>query len=477
MSPTAECPTTLLGITPGILLRIDVLPRIIPDVALCWPHKPNDMLQLVGVLVLGLCVGPGQSRLLAEVWQISRGKRNKGKDDDGDAYLPKIIDDDVKVPRKEFEFKLRFFIWNNYLDILRVGSRRNIISRLVQTLFWLSVALLALWILPSTNPYVFFWNLAGLIVGLMWNIWAGPASLVWVSTLHIATTVITFKINTLLDGTPTQKAMLRRLLDATTIKSAGETQDKWSHTRSNEWHREVARPLQRLLADLDMLSKGWEKGIVLLIVNGCMASCGFLLIVLSPTLEPWIQSHLRTEPTLPLGLVISAHRTLFVALAMTNLAGPFHVIFEPASVSTAFAKLRGVLNDVRCRILKSEVDSRICILERAMAAANNGEGVGFCIYGFVVDTNDLLEPLVKATLALFTTAAGIALTYAWDLIVNESSVSSVITEHLGKGTVEEPKCNVLDVEQLDALNAVYSLMDSNCTYQLELSPNGARMLP
>ena len=96
-----------------------------------------------------------------------------------------------------------------------------------------------------------------------------------------------------------------------------------------------------------------------------------------------------------------------------------------------------------------------------MNSANHGEGAGFCIFGTVVDSSILIDPFVKYFTGFVVFAQGVAIKYAWDL--------TILSE-------ETQCCSTLGQEHVQALDAVYNLMASNCTYYVELGPAGAKLL-
>ena len=49
------------------------------------------------------------------------------------------------------------------------------------------------------------------------------------------------------------------------------------------------------------------------------------------------------------------------------------------------------MNKVRIHDLNREIDKRLIILERAMANVNHGQGVGFEVFGFVINKKQLKQ--------------------------------------------------------------------------------------
>jgi hypothetical protein len=61
----------------------------------------------------------------------------------------------------------------------------------------------------------------------------------------------------------------------------------------------------------------------------------------------------------------------------------------PAEVSTGADTLKEKLNDIRISDFSRETDDKVSILERALANCNDGQGVGFCVMGTVIDKKTL----------------------------------------------------------------------------------------
>ncbi len=61
----------------------------------------------------------------------------------------------------------------------------------------------------------------------------------------------------------------------------------------------------------------------------------------------------------------------------------------PAEVSTGADTVKEKLNDIRISDFSRETDDKVSILERALANCNDGQGVGFCVMGTVIDKKTL----------------------------------------------------------------------------------------
>jgi hypothetical protein len=74
---------------------------------------------------------------------------------------------------------------------------------------------------------------------------------------------------------------------------------------------------------------------------------------------------------------------------------PLMVLTAPAGVSTACDDLKERLNQVRINDLNRSTHERLAILESAMANVNHGQGVGFSVFGYVIDKNMLIVMAAK----------------------------------------------------------------------------------
>ena len=132
-----------------------------------------------------------------------------------------------------------------------------------------------------------------------------------------------------------------------------------------------------------------------------MSASAFLCLALSPSLGPW-----AVEQT---GVAwFGSFLTGMGALGVVhNLFLPLQLLAAPAALSTACDDLKEKLNAVRISDLSPEIDARLIILERAMTNVNHGQGVGFNVFGFVIDKKMLT--LMAAKLYAVGSAAFTAL--------------------------------------------------------------------
>eukprot|EP01043_Picozoa_sp_COSAG02_P026824 COSAG02_NODE_1556_length_11948_cov_8.326441_5_plen_537_part_00 len=199
----------------------------------------------------------------------------------------------------------------------------------------------------------------------------GRATKIWIGTLHIATELISAEIDAII-------AALER-----------ELKTKRLDTTEEQWEATVVEPVRGLIRDLETLSDGWANGALAITFsqtgNACFCVCG----ALSPTFGPWAVEQSGHEW---IGTALTCYCVL---RAVRNLLHPLKLLAAPAALSTKCDDLKEKLNAVRISDLSPEIDARLIILERAMANVNRGQGVGFNVFGFVIDKKMLTLMAVK----------------------------------------------------------------------------------
>ena len=81
-----------------------------------------------------------------------------------------------------------------------------------------------------------------------------------------------------------------------------------------------------------------------------------------------------------------------------------NVTLTPAGVSTNCDRLLMKLNAIRLNDVSHEVHERVLVLETGLRNANTGKGIGFSVYGVVVNK----KMIYKVTLQIFSAAAFVA---------------------------------------------------------------------
>ncbi len=190
--------------------------------------------------------------------------------------------------------------------------------------------------------------------------------------LFAATATVTLK---------TATALIGSRVDAIIVTVAAEAATEGQDLVPEEWHRRVAAPCTQLVADLRLLTEGWATSLVLSVAGSVVVIVALLCVALSPYMAETLSEENTGLPWLS-GLV----RGLFFFSAVIVI--PLDMLLAasaPAEVSTQCDALKETLNDVRINDLSAETDAKVAILERALANANRGQGVGFAVSGTVID--------------------------------------------------------------------------------------------
>ena len=155
----------------------------------------------------------------------------------------------------------------------------------------------------------------------------------------------------------------------------------------SEWLDKVVKPTKRLLDDLKHLSAGWGKGVIVVMISCGTLVVALLLAALSPSLGEWAQEKCAGRVWERFSdckyALTGIHAASYIGVAICA-TGPLTVLYAPAVVSTKCDELKEAINDVRVSDLvrlsqkvKDRGDKRLDLLEKAMALANHGQGVGF----------------------------------------------------------------------------------------------------
>eukprot|EP01043_Picozoa_sp_COSAG02_P054110 COSAG02_NODE_6075_length_3821_cov_16.445401_2_plen_461_part_00 len=219
-------------------------------------------------------------------------------------------------------------------------------------------------------------NRCSIMACTMWYITAFRARGIWTGTLHVASELVASKIDVI----------------TTTLKE--ELHTDGTDMSLEDWETTVAQPVRALIRDdLDHLSRGWARGALLSTLLSVAQLCSFVCLALSSKLGPWAVEHSG---------VARADIAIAIVFAFATISAvvmPLLLLAAPAGVSTSCDDLKEKLNEVRINDLSPEVDNRLIILERAMANVNHGQGVGFKVFGIVVDKQMLKLMAVKLVAA------------------------------------------------------------------------------
>ena len=256
----------------------------------------------------------------------------------------------------------------------------------------------------------------------------------WSMSLKIATTLIATRIAAI------TKAVERE------AESAGQD------VTAEDWEVLVVAPFRILIAEMAKLTLGWARGLVLNWVNLFWAVIAYTCLGLSPTLAEELS---KLGEQLELTWLAGTFRGLFFFLAGVHAYLGLHIATGPAKISTAVDDLQDRLNDIRINDFSRTTDERVLIIERAVANANHGHGIGFRVMGTVLDRAKLNQVGFKILVALQTAAP---LVLAMSLDKNAGRVA------------EDLDCQLTTV-QLNAIRATAQAVinGSSCSFNITLN--------
>ena len=110
------------------------------------------------------------------------------------------------------------------------------------------------------------------------------------------------------------------------------------------------------------------------------------------------------------------------------------------------------MNGVRINDLSREMDRRLVILERAMTNVNHGQGLGFQVFGFVIDKKKLKQIGLKIG----------ALSWA-----SFTAVLAVSSFGSGSSAENTGQCELSSVE-VSMVQSVMQQRNASCSYNMTL---------
>ena len=207
----------------------------------------------------------------------------------------------------------------------------------------------------------------------------------------------------------TATALIGARIEAITQAAEVEAQTAGQDEPPAVWERTVVEPCRQMIGEMRLLSEGWGRAVVLGWAGQLANAGGNLCVALSPCVAellgklgehigaPWLVYALQGMLIFR-AVVLTPHAALAIAAA-------------PAEVSTAADTLKEKLNGIRISDFSRETDDKIVILERALANGNNGQGVGFCVMGTVIDKK-MLNHIALKLYGLITAAVPLVLAYS-----------------------------------------------------------------
>ena len=255
---------------------------------------------------------------------------------------------------------------------------------------------------------------------------AFSVSTAWIVTLKTATALIATGITTVTGAVERE------------TKSVGQdmSNDQWTNT--------VITPCRRTIRQMQTLTEGWASGV--LVIWGCVFGC--IVAVVSLTLSP-VVAEARQAPIIVMRLISLVSVGLLALIALLVASGP-------AEVSTQADVLKERLNDVRISDFSRETDEKVAIIERALASANCGQGVGFQVLGTVLDQRKLQQ--IGAGLLARVQAA-----LPFVLALSVYAVQSEATQDQPGGSDSEASCG-LTSQQVGMIKAMFEGAGDNCSF-------------
>lgn len=249
----------------------------------------------------------------------------------------------------------------------------------------------------------------------------------------------------------TATAVVNARLDAVSAAVRREAMTEDEDVDDEEWQRTVIAPCRELMHDVELLTQGWSRGVVLkwgvdLLMASCVACAG-----LSPVIADLL-GEANTGVSWSL-FVVRGSLPLLVLYFLTDMAT---VATAPASLSTKCDDLKESLNQVRISDFSKATDERVKILERALNMANHGQGIGSAVLGYVID----MKLLHKLGFQLVAVVSGLA-----PVVLAASIYNSVPA---GSGPTDVSFACELSDTQTVAIRSVMLERNTSCTYNVTL---------
>jgi hypothetical protein len=207
-----------------------------------------------------------------------------------------------------------------------------------------------------------------------------------------------------------------------------------------QWKPQVEDHVIRLVEDaLPTLSRGWGGGAVALCLT-CWAGAAFTFTY---SLAGIHEKDSGGAPSV--GTVIS---TFLLACV------PMLILWDVAATSSECDLMIKLLNDKRICNPSDEVHLKITRMEAMCNKLNKNQGLGFVIFGVVVDK--------KYFVHLFLKLGALALSAATSIVALTGEKTSVISDGF---------CGLDSTQQL-AIQATMASFNSSCTYNVTVGPDG-----
>lgn len=207
-----------------------------------------------------------------------------------------------------------------------------------------------------------------------------------------------------------------------------------------------------MIGEMDLLTEGWERTAVLGWAKALSNSGANLCLALSPAVHTLL-GELGEDIGFP-GLAYMFQGWFLFYAVVYCPAGALKIARTPAEVSTDADILKESLNKLRINDFSRETHEKVFILECALANCNDGQGVGFCVMGVVIDTKMLT--LIEFKLV---TAA----TTLLPLMIGLSIFAGSHESPTGGGSVCE-----LDDVQAATIRSVMLNRNATCNYNMTL---------
>lgn len=214
------------------------------------------------------------------------------------------------------------------------------------------------------------------------------------------------------------------------------------------WVAKVAAPATRLATQtMKQLSEGWGSGTGAAAVIMGVAS----LVQFVRTVHTIIISVAAGE------LAVWTVLRTFASMCVAAMA-PFLLASDAAAVSTRCDVLRLTINDLRLDYSSDAqsktIHERTYPLQLTLAELNHGQGLGFLIFGHVIDSKSLRNLLI-AVLSFYSTAIPLILA----LLPDPTGADGVPVGSANATATCEPT-----PQQVAVVRALFASADSNCSF-------------